>query len=190
MTGGIGSGKSSVIAAIAAIGYPTFSADSIAHSIYEDQTVFRAVTARFPNCIAGGSVDRKKLADAVFSDREALSALNAITHPVIMRRMFERMRRAEGKFVFAEVPLLFEGGYERDFDEVFVVLRRKKDRIAAIVARDGISAEEAEARIKNQFDYEKILPSGHTVLYNDEDLSSLNRQVTDAVAALVQKYRN
>lgn len=190
VTGGIGSGKSAAVAAIAAAGYPTFSADAFARTIYEDREVLRAVKARFPDCVAGDKVDRKKLAEIVFHDGQALAALNAFTHPAIMRRMFSAMERADGRLIFAEVPLLFEGGYERDFDEVIVILRERESRIAAVVKRDGIGAEEAEARLKNQFDYEKNLPSGHTVIYNDGDLCSLNRQVADAVAAFKQKYCN
>ena len=209
VTGGIGSGKSSALAAIADMGYPVFSADRISRSLYRYMDfllatggasrrrtetadryaeVLPAMLARFPECFSGGKRDRKKLAQIVFSDAEALADLNAIMHPAIMHRLFELMRRAGGRFLFAEIPLLFEGGYEKYFDEVIVILRREESRIAATVARDGCSAEEAMARMKNQFDYEKNLPSGQTVIYTDGDLSSLNRQVTDAVAALVQKY--
>src|SRR5699024_6810107 len=81
VTGGIGSGKSTVAWLIGTMGYPVFSADAAARDIYSDPCVLAEVRRRFPACIRGGEVDRKALADVVFSDKAALRALDSITHP-------------------------------------------------------------------------------------------------------------
>ena len=180
ITGGIGSGKSSALACIKSMGYPSFSADEFGRGIYKEKTVFEETARAFPHCIKAGEVDRKMLAETVFSDPEKLKNLNAITHPAIMKKMFAEMERAEGRLVFAEVPLLFE--------EVIVLVRAAEERIGAVAARDGISREDVSSRIKNQWDYEKNLPAGHTVIYNEGDIGSLDRQVTRVVQTFAEKY--
>ena len=187
ITGGIGSGKSTVVRMIGKMGFPVFSADKIARDIYRDEKVAQEAAKLFPDCFEGGVADRKKLAAAAFADVEKLKKLDAITHPAIMEKMFALAARAEGEFVFFEIPLLFEGGYEVLFDRVIVVMRDQRARLHAVRMRDGLSEEEILSRIKNQSIYEKIDLSGHTVIYNDGDLSSLQSKVTDAVQEIVSK---
>lgn len=181
ITGGIGSGKSAVMQCIARLGYPAFSADAIARNIYDDPDIARRVRAMFPECFDGERIERKKLADIVFSAPEALRRLESVTHPAIMARLFSQMEAAAGPIAFAEVPLLFEGGYEGDFDNVIVVMRDFGARLRAVMERDVCSEPEALARFRNQYDYEKNPPIGHTVVYNDGDLVALNQQVIRVV---------
>ena len=175
VTGGIGSGKSAVLEHLRSLGFATVSADAIARGIYEDEEVLGKTREAFPDCV-GDTVDRKKLAAVVFADEEARKRLEAITHPAIMCRLFAQALACRGNVVFAEVPLLFEGGYASMFDGVIVVLRPLASRLAAVMRRDGLTEAEAMARIRNQRDYEKNPPIGHTVLYNDGDLAALNEQ--------------
>ena len=184
VTGGIGSGKSTVLRMIGEMGYPVFSADAIARGIYADGEVLQAVRKRFPHCVRNGEVDRKALADTVFSDRDSLLALDCVTHPAIMRRLWEKMEAAPGAVAFAEVPLLLEDGREGDFDRVLIVCRTQKDRIRAVMERDGLCREDVLARMKNQFDYEKNPLNGHTVIKNDGDLSALRAEVERVVHAI------
>lgn len=181
VTGGIGSGKSVVLSVAEELGFPVFSADAIAREIYGDDEVLHAVQKAFPACVRNGEVLRAELAKKVFSDAGKLAALNAITHPAIMKRLRAAMDAADGDAVFAEVPLLFEGGYASQFDGVIVVLRPLEERIAALQVRSGMTREEALARIKNQFDYEKNRISGHTVLYNEGDLATFRQRAAEAV---------
>lgn len=187
VTGGIGSGKSAVLRMIGELGYPVFSADAIGRRIYEDDAVLRAVRARFPQCVRGDTVDRKALADVVFADPDALRALDEITHPAIMRRLFDAMDAAPGPLAFAEVPLLFESGTEGAFDRVVVVRRPLEARIRSAAERDGLTREEVLARIQNQFDYEKNPLDAHTVIDNDRDLAALRAEVGRAVRAIARE---
>lgn len=186
ITGGIGSGKSTVAGIIRELGYPVFSADAIAHNIYNEPSVLKEVAEKFPQCVQEGVLDRKKMAETVFSDREKLAALNEITHPVIMRRLLSDMERSDGKVVFAEVPLLFESGSEAMFDRVIVVLRDRRARIGAVMKRDGVTEPEVVSRIQNQFDYERNPNTGHTVLYNDGDLKSLQSGVVRIIDEILR----
>ena len=177
ITGGIGSGKSTVAQLLAKRGYPVFSADAAGKIVYEDGEVLSAVQNLFPQCVINGKIDRKLLSQTVFSDQKKLHTLEAVTHPAIMKTLRGQMESAEGSVVFAEVPLLFEGGLESDFDSVIVVMRDRAARLKAAAARDGVSENDILARIKNQFDYEKNPLTGHTVIYNDADLPALEIQL-------------
>lgn len=190
MTGGIGSGKSEVMKIIQTLGYPVFSADSVAHEIYDDKEVLEKTAQEFPDSVVGYKVDRQKLADLVFCDESKRKKLERITHPAIMRILFREMEQAGSDVVFAEVPLLFEGGYDKDFDAVIVVMRNLQKRIRSAAERDKVSEEKIILRIKNQFDYEKNNVSGHTVIYNDGDLASLTDQVKQVVHEIVRKTKS
>ena len=185
VTGGIGSGKSTVMRFIAELGYPVLSADEAARNIYDEAEVLLQMRERFSDCFTDGAVDRNKVSSAVFKNRDRLNELNEITHPAIMKKIFSSAEREDGRFIFFEIPLLFEGGFEKLFDHVIVLMRDKKTRIAAVEARDGLSGAEVAARIKNQFNYEKNLSIGHTVIYNDGDMSSLREKVALAVREII-----
>ncbi len=187
VTGGIGSGKSTVIGMIRKMGYPVFSADEISRTIYADPRIQEKIKRRFPECISEMGIDRAKLSGIVFSDKDRLEMLNSITHPAIMENLFLEMEKSTSVLVFAEVPLLFEEGYERRFDQVIVVLRDRESRIASVQVRDGLSKEEVVARIKNQFDYEKNKIIAHTLIYNDGDLNALYQQVERAINEIKKK---
>lgn len=177
VTGGIGSGKSTVMKILSGLGYPVFSADAVARNIYDEPAIFNKIRADFPDCVTGGKVDRKKLATLVFGNQEKLQHLNHLTHPFIMQKLFSQMEECSGAAAFAEVPLLFESGSEGEFDRVIIVSRDLSERIRAVMSRDGLTEQEVAARVKNQYDYERNSISGHTVLYNDGDLLSLESKV-------------
>lgn len=190
VTGGIGSGKSEVMKIIHDLGYPVFSADAVAHKIFDDPRVLEKTEKEFPECVVEHRIDRKKLADLVFCDASKRKKLEVITHPAIMHILYREMERASSDFVFAEVPLLFEGGYEKDFDAVIVVMRNLEARIRSAAERDRVSEEKIILRIKNQFNYEKNTVAGHTVIYNDGDLVSLSGRVKQVVHEIVRKAKN
>jgi dephospho-CoA kinase len=154
ITGGIGSGKSTVARAIAGMGYPVFSCDEVYDELLKSGAFTTEFLANFGNVFeADGSLNRKKLSEIVFQDKNKLALLNKITHDKVMQECLNRARLT-GKTAFVEVQLLFEEGYEKLFDGVIVVLRKKSDRIAAVMARDGLPQEKVIVRIDSQFDYD------------------------------------
>ena len=104
-----------------------------------------------------------------------------------MKKLYAMMEQSEGAAAFAEVPLLFEGNYQKDFDRIIVLLRDKEKRILAAAERDGVSADSIRARTEHQFDYEKNPIIGHTLLYNNGDLSDLREQVRRSLEKIVVK---
>ena len=154
ITGGIGSGKSSASRFLLEIGYPVFSCDEIYREVILSPSYIQKIASLFPECVVDGNIDKKILAEIVFSDEEKLALLNGIAHPLIMDALLKKMQACKEDIVFAEVPLLFEGNYENKFDSVIVIIRDIEMRIRSIMVRDGITKEEALNRIAVQFDYE------------------------------------
>ena len=99
------------------------------------------------------------------------------------------MQECRGEIAFAEVPLLFESGSAEQFDKVIIVMRSEELRTEAVMKRDGLTREAVAARIKNQYDYERNLNTGHTVLYNDGDISALKCKVVRIVNEIVRNNR-
>lgn len=189
ITGGIGSGKSTVARFFREMSYPVFSCDEIYSDVICDGAYVEKIAQTFPDACKNGIIDRKKLAEIIFSDEEKRKILNSISHPLIMERLQRLMAKVNAPLVFAEVPLLFEGNYQNQFDEIIVVLRNPTAQIKAVCARDGISVEEATARMRSQFDYTnqaEYLRAIHArVLLNDGDVSDLKRGVVSLLEELL-----
>ena len=174
ITGGIGSGKSFVLNCAREMGHPTFSCDAIYREICQTKEYIDLIAQSFPECVTADGLDRKKLAACVFNNPPALKKLNQIAHPIIMNELFKKMEEQEGEFVFAEVPLLFEGNYENDFHETIYVKRNQQARIESVKLRDNLSKEEILNRIKNQFDIDsdlgkKKLQNAHVHVFENNE---------------------
>ncbi len=182
VTGGIGSGKTQFCAIVRDLGYPVFSCDEISDNLWKDKGYLTGLAALFPACAEEGTPRKELIAKLVFSDKEALKKLNAYSHPRIMD---ELLRKMEGEKVsFAEVPLLFEGGYEKLFDAVLIVTREEDARIRAVAARDGLSAEEVKARMRAQGPYPKEDEGKFVLVKNDGSKEELFAAARDALKKL------
>lgn len=188
ITGGIGCGKSLVAKYVAEMGYPIFSCDEINRNLLTDPDYIERIKNVFPNCVNGGKIDKNTLKNTVFGDEKALKILNDIAHPVIMTRLFSAMKKSDSEFVFAEVPLLFEGGYERDFDAIIIIKRDINERIKAVQQRDGLSEEEIKNRIAAQFDYtnleKRIQNMNVHIIENEGDPPSLKSKIETLISRL------
>lgn len=177
VTGGIGSGKSTLMRAFADLGEACFSADAIYRELCEDEEFVKDISAAVgvkPITVDGKlRLNKDEISKSVFADGEILKKLNSATHCRVMTELELRVKAA-GKTAYCEVPLLYEGGYEKRFDYVIVVRRDDAERIAAVAARDGKTPEQVAAIIKNQFDYSKIKKDEHTIIVdNDGDGETL-----------------
>ena len=186
ITGGIGSGKSTVSAYIKEQGYPVFSCDEIYKEIITTPTYVNAIQKVFPNVIHNGEIDRKRLSEQVFTDEKKRLRLNAVAHPLIMQRLMEKMQACTSELIFAEVPLLFEGGYQNLFDQIIIVKRSVEQRIQSVCERDGLTREQAQMRMCAQIDYDgeqmhKLEQMSNVfILQNDKDVSHL-KIATDTI---------
>ena len=194
VTGGIGSGKSTVLSLLKEKGYSVYSCDEISKSLFFETEYVKEIEKAFPSVVIDNKIERAKLRELVFSDALARERLNAITHPIIMKRLFSRMRQDSSLIVFAEVPLLFEGGFENKFCETIIVKRNIQDRIKAICTRDKIGEEDALKKIRAQFDYDnesndKWFDSiGAHVIRNDGDIKLLQLQIDKVLQDINMKH--
>jgi dephospho-CoA kinase len=183
LTGGIGSGKSTVSAMFAELGAYVIDADAIARDVVAPGSEgLRALGEEFgPHILTpDGALDRAALADLVFSDPGARERLNAITHPRIATRTAELMAELPDDAVMIhDVPLLAELGLQSAYDMVVVVDAPDEVRVQRLVAR-GLPEADARARIAAQASREQRLAIADVVIDNSGDLATLREQVQRA----------
>lgn len=191
LTGGIGSGKSTVARHLASLGAVHLDADQLARDAVAPGTPGLArVRERFGDRViaADGSLDRAALAAIVFADAEELADLNAIVHPEVgrlRREAIERVRRDDPDAVIVyDVPLLAEGGGRGDFDAVVVVRAPLEVRIRRLVDTRDMSREDAERRISAQATDVERQAIADVVIDTGGSLESTLRQADDLWAGL------
>lgn len=181
LTGGIGSGKSEVGKYFADLGAFHIDADVLAREVTEPGTAgFRRIAARWPRVIGakGEVLDRRALADIVFSDPHEREALNEIVHPLIRASMRVQCEQAPANHIIIyEAPLLFEAGVYREMDMNVLVLAPLEQRIARLIKRNGWDRKHVVRRIDAQIkpeEAEKL--ATHTIL-NDASIADLRAKV-------------
>jgi dephospho-CoA kinase len=189
LTGGIGSGKSTVARLIEEHGVPVIDADQLSReAMAPGQPAALDIAAAWPEVMTpAGAVDRKRLADIVFADPAARLHLESITHPRIQALGEDRARAlaARGhRLAFYEASLLVEAGRAGDFDGLVVVTASPEAQLARAVARGGLTPAEARARIAAQLPLaDKVRVATH-VIDNGGELSSTRAQVEKLLALL------
>ncbi len=192
LTGGIGSGKSTVARFFEARGAAIIDADRLAReAVLPGTPGFAAVVARFgPGVVGpGGDLDRAALGRIVFGDEEARRALNAIVHPEVARLAAERMAAlsAAGQaLIVYDVPLLFENGLERWLPETIVVSVPEEIQRARVGARDGLRPEEIEARLRAQLPLAQKAARATYVIDNSGSLANTEASVDALWKNLIQ----
>lgn len=190
ITGGIGSGKSTVLELIKDQGFPVFSCDEIYKEIIVSKEYIQKIQENFPTAVKNGLIDKQILSTLIFKDKTKRDMLNQIAHPLIMKRLFWKMDLSNDNLVFAEVPLLFEGNFENLFDAVIVVKRDLKSRINSVATRDNLTAIEVESRINAQFLYDspegqiRIKNSNAYVIDNNTSIQNLLVQLNNTINAI------
>lgn len=179
ITGGIGSGKSTVCRLFAACGVPVYDSDSQAKRLMEEDGALRMrLAARFgADIYADGHLNRKLLAGRVFADPAELGALNALVHPAVMED-FERWcgRQFGSDYVLLESAILFDAGLEGYVDRTIAVTAPVNVRIVRTCLRDGVSEEEVRRRIDVQLGEEELRLRADYTLVNI-DLGALEQEV-------------
>ena len=180
ITGGIGSGKSTLLEILKKKGYFVISSDQIVKDIYKKRWFLREIKKLFPNAVKGFlclRADKKVIADEVFRNSEKRQKLNLLVHPTVMREGLKQLRNNGKELSFMEVPLLFEGGYENQFDKVIVVNRGLEERIESVKFRSGLTREEILERINAQIDYETTDFSKYILIKNDKSKDELSLEI-------------
>lgn len=168
ITGGIGSGKSTVCRLFAARGVAVYDCDAAAKRLMaEDETLKGAIVARFGEaCYCGSVLNRSYLAEQIFGSDEAREALNGLVHPAVIAD-FERWAEEQaGEYVVLESAILFEAGLEKHLDCVVAILAPKPLRLERAMKRDGAQREQIEARMATQLDDDTLCAKADVSLVN------------------------
>ncbi len=187
LTGGIGSGKTTVANYLASLGIPVYIADIEAKKILDSPEVVERLRSEFgEDIIADGKADRKKLAKIVFDDSRKLEKLNSIVHPAVrehFRKWLEEHNAHD--IVVKEAAILFESGTYKEVDAIIHVTAPEEIRIRRVMDRDDVSREDVLARMKNQWsDHKKSELSDFNVL--NVNISDMQQQIND----ILKKLRN
>ncbi|MEC4113883.1 dephospho-CoA kinase [Myroides pelagicus] len=182
LTGGIGSGKTTVAKMFAEQGVPIYIADERAREVMDRSDIVKRVSELFEeSVVVEGKLDRKKIRTLVFADKERLEGLNQIVHPEV-KADFERFKQqhAEAGFVIKESAILFEQGLDKECDYTILVTAPEQIRIDRVKHRDNVSEYNIRQIINNQWNDMRKKPLSDYIIENiDRDLTK--KQVIDIV---------
>lgn len=183
LTGGIGSGKSTIAKHIASMGIPVYIADDEARKLMETNIIIGKVVEVFgEEILSDGKIDRKKLSHLVFDNPDALHRLNAIVHPEVANHFKKWVEKnASSPIVVKEAAILFESGSYKDCDKIILVTAPEEIRVNRVMSRDKVSCESVLNRIKNQWSEEKKRKFSDFVIENinlDEALRNSERIIS------------
>ena len=154
LTGGIGSGKSTVINHFKQLGVNCYQADKEAKKLMDsDRKLINEIQNSFGNNIyINSKLDRKRLASIVFRDKNKLQLLNSIVHPLVNQHFINYCKDLDYKYIIKEVAIIFETKTQDKFDKIILIKAPKEERVNRIVIRDNCSRQDAVDRISNQID--------------------------------------
>lgn len=186
LTGGIGSGKTTVAKIFESRGYPVFYSDDIAKAIVvENQLVKEQIIDLLgPEAYANGKYNRVFVGEKVFSNNELLSKLNQIIHPAVRQAFKTYAIQQSQPFVLNEAAILFETGAYTSFDKTILVCSPQELRIKRLLERDKASIDEIQARMDKQWSDSQKRELASFVIENDEKQSLLH-QVDEIIKALI-----
>jgi len=195
LTGGIACGKTVVRRRLEERGIPTLDADAVVHRLLQSGTeVTREIAEIFGDAViaADGSVDRKALGAIVFSDEGARRKLNAIVHPGVWReieRFFEEREKASDPVAVVDAALMIETGSYRRYDRVVVVHCFPELQVERLIARDGVSQEDALRRIRSQMPIEEKRPFADFLVDTSGSIEETLKQADELASQLMGNER-
>ncbi len=158
ITGGIGSGKSTVCKIFRLLGAPVFEADKVAKELINSHSKIKSELINLYGAdiyTANGLVNRKKLAGIIFNDDIQLAKINELVHPIVRDEFFKWEKQQKTKYVIHEAAILFESGFYKIMDFTILVSANKSERIKRVMERDNISKELVLERMEKQWSNEK-----------------------------------
>ena len=171
ITGGIGSGKTSVCRVFDVLGVPVFSADREASEIMEKdgEIINKLNSIAGKNLYVNGSLDRMDLANIIFNDNSLLQQVNLLVHPVVFNHFMNWVLEQSAPYVIMEAAILFESGASDFVDKVATVVAPVEQRMERVIQRNKLSREQVLERMKNQMDDEARIKLSDYIIYNSEN---------------------
>ncbi|HKK41009.1 MAG TPA: dephospho-CoA kinase, partial [Bacteroidales bacterium] len=171
ITGGIGSGKTSVCRVFNILGIPVFSADPVAREIMDNdpgvKRQINIITDR--DMYLNGDLDRPELAQLIFNDISLLGRVNSLVHPVVFDYFKKWASEQEAPYIIMEAAILFESGASKLVDKTVSVIAPVEERVARVIRRNRLTRDQVLDRIKNQMDDEERIRLSDYVIYNSEN---------------------
>jgi dephospho-CoA kinase len=183
LTGGIGSGKSTVAGFLAGLGAAVIDLDKVGHEVIQPgSAIFRRLVREFGEDIlsAAGDIDRARLGDIVFRDTQALAHLNRIVHPAIDKEIEKRIgeyRRRGVKVVVLEAAAILEAGRAAQADEIWVTAAPEATVLKRLSERSGYSEEDSRARLRSQLSTEERVKHADVIIDTDCSREELEGRV-------------
>jgi dephospho-CoA kinase len=170
LTGGIGSGKTTIAGIFEVLGIPVYYADEAAKRLMnEDPELKKKIEENFGrDAYQDGVLNRSFIGSQVFQNKEKLSLLNSLVHPVSIRDANEWMKKQSTPYAIKEAALIFESGVEKYLDYVIGVSAPESLRVQRTMKRDNISRDQVLERVKNQMDEDAKIKLCDFIIYNDE----------------------
>ena len=170
LTGGIGSGKSTIAGFYESLGVPVYIADDEAKKIlYTPEATKDMVIAFGESILTKGVPDKAKIASVVFNDNEKLEMLNGIIHPKVRQHFIDWVTtKKDEPIVIKEAAILFESGSYKDCDKIILVTAPKETRISRVMKRDKVSREQVLERMAAQWDDDKKAALSDYIIVNEE----------------------
>lgn len=181
LTGGIGSGKSTIAKYFESQGIPVYIADNTSRNVTESEEILNQIKSQFGTHVFDGRIlNRQKLAQLVFSEPERLKQLNAIIHPAVRSDFAKWLRaRSNEPIVIKETAILFESGSYKDCDAIITVVAPEELRIARVMNRDAVGREDVLRRMSSQWtDDQRVAKSDYVI--NNENWDEAKAQ-TDKI---------
>src|SRR6056297_23560 len=192
ITGGIGSGKTTVTEYLLKKGFTVVDADRISRNIMDEYGTVLEVVDSFGNGILdeNGNVDRRKLRRMIFSDEDLLKRLNGILHPKIrecIEKDIERFKKEGNRIIFLDAPLLIENNLDKMVDEVWLVSCSIETQLERVVKRDGTNRKEVGKIIERQMPFEEKIKHSDIVFRNEGSIEELKDKIDDALKNLIDR---
>ena len=182
LTGSFGSGKSTVAGIFASLGAQVIDADRIARaSINPAGGIYRKIVSSFGGGILkeNGAVDRKKLAEIVFKDKDALKKLNSIIHPSVIRNIKNQIKKSNSGIVVLDAPLLFEAGLRRLVDKIVVVKIGREKQIRRLQKKTSLGRIDILKRIRAQMPLRQKIRMADFIIDNNVTKGATRKQVKE-----------
>ena len=189
LTGGIGSGKTTVAKLFKELGVPVYNSDLRAKKLMKNSREIRTAVIDLlgKDSYVLERLNKKYIADKVFSNKELLQKLNAIVHPAVRNDFLRWVKSKKTPYVIQEAAILFENRSYSNFDKIILVKAPKKVRLERILERDNGSKEEILARMENQWDDSEKIPLSDYIIENIDldqtklQVEQIHRQLTKIV---------
>lgn len=190
LSGGIGSGKSTIAKWFSQKGIAVYNSDDEAKKLIDtNPELIEKLSLIFgEETYKDGIYNRVFVASKVFENKELLQKLNAAVHPVVFEHFDQWIKNQKSDFVIKEAAILFESGSYKNCDSVISVIADEEKRIQRVIKRDGLTESQIRSRIKNQWTDSKRIEKSDFVIENNSDLKSLKKSFNKLYKEILTKY--